>query len=282
MSHKNKIIEIILFILCVVLLEIFISTIPVEEIEEEVIVVPQEISNINKIKRAHFQIAKWHQIAQGTIFPLPSTADKIGACSYRLSLEQIHLDNAHLQEKGVDLLSPVRVFEKETSLQPIKSQKFFGDECIGASAFVNGQLYFSPTNPDISLSELSLGYVPNGKENAHSEPAYWLFNNALYVVRMRRRKIFCEQTSCADPEEVMLTISLTAVSHVKLPSFIMLNRQKFDVDHIEENQYQVAFPLKNTGQRISLRIRANADFIVNDIVLSSEDVAVSILNSKKL
>ena len=191
-----------------------------------------------------------------------------------------------VSSKRVNYISLNQWFDRslleETSLQPIKSQKFFGDECIGASAFVNGQLYFSPTNPDISLSELSLGYVPNGKENAHSEPAYWLFNNALYVVRMRRRKIFCEQTSCADPEEVMLTISLTAVSHVKLPSFIMLNRQKFDVDHIEENQYQVAFPLKNTGQRISLRIRANADFIVNDIVLSSEDVAVSILNSKKL
>jgi hypothetical protein len=284
---KNNIVAAILFILSVGIIELIISAIPEEATNESDVVQsskptkPKAKKPQNKVTKSYFQVVKWNTRFTGSVrFPLASTASSKGKCGYVIPLVDIPFDDTFLQARELNYTSPVRVFEKGKPLQILPSLDSFGEQCSGASFFSEGTLYFSPTASNVSLNDLSIDYLAEVRA-ADSSPVFWLFQQSVNVISLRRDKIICEKENCTDPEMINVTIKLIELDKLTKRTVVFFNGKKNFFKKVD-GEFLVEFPVVNKVGKIPLRIKTQSNFIVEDIILSSDEVSISLIHGKRL
>jgi len=284
---KNNIVAVILFILSVGIIELIISAIPEEATNESDVVQSSKSvkgkvkTSKNKVIKNFFQVVKWHNVKKGSArFPLASSASRKGKCGYVLPLNEIPFDDAFFTEKGLDYISPVRVFERGTPLKVMDSLDSFGEKCSGASFFSEGNLYFSPTDSKASINDLSIDYLTEVNASDLSS-VFWLFQDSVNAARLRRKKIKCEKADCVDPEMVSLTIKLIELDQLSKPAFVFFTNKKNFFKKVD-GDLQVEIPVINIDGNIPFRIKTSSNFIIEDIILSSDEISISLIHGKRI
>ncbi|MEC7983608.1 MAG: hypothetical protein VX278_00510 [Myxococcota bacterium] len=192
---------------------------------------------------------------------------QLSPCHYRIRAKHLEtLSHQGLQKAGLDAHSPVVVLEKGIPLQSLSSGKISKDECRGESIFQSQNVFFNPTQKDISTTEYQLALTQDLPVLVDGKSSWWLYSRYTMTTRIPKT---ASQVGKSVAIQVRLRIIGTPTPH---PPTLVAHKDKMILE--QKGQYyhgNLTLTIPNRAWNISLSAHRKSPVLLVEELIVQED-----------